>query len=279
MLSYLVPRPLREGRFFRLAVERQIRMLCDDVGQAGVFGSEAALDRDTAIRLGLGGAVDNLLVLTLHASPIWLLLAASDVAGTARKLVAEIGRELVAAGVVPPGSRLDSVDEVLAGLSRLSDRAARTLDMPPLTLDQMKSTVTDLRDRLGEVAGAAVETARIEEMAKGLLDVAERTRRSPLEVATALATSAMRTTNHLVTGTAATTTATLRFFGRGLGDVVADYAHSLARLRHLGFSGALSRFLAPLLRARRRLFAYRFLTLTESVLSGGRWRAAPWRLR
>lgn len=279
VLSFVVPRPLREGRFFRLAVERQIRMLSDDVGQAGIYGSGGGVDRKTAIRLGLGGAIDNLLVLTLHASPLWLLLAASDVAGSARRLVAEIGRELASAGVMHEGSRLDSVDDVLAGLSRLSDRAADTLDKPPITLDQMKTAVGELKDRLTEVADATVGTARIEEMAKGLLDVAESTRRSPLEVATALAASVMRTTNHLVLGTAATTTATLRVVGRTLDDTIGDYARSLDRLRRLGFTGGLVHFLAPLLRSRRRLFAYPFLSFTESALSFGRWRAAPWRLR
>ena len=42
----------------------------------------------------------------------------------------ELAEELKRAGVMREGCRLDSVDEVLEGLSRLSDRMADTFDQP-----------------------------------------------------------------------------------------------------------------------------------------------------
>ena len=58
-LTRLLPRPIREGKFYRLAVERQIKMLTDDVGMAGLFPGAKALDADSAKRMAVGGAVDN----------------------------------------------------------------------------------------------------------------------------------------------------------------------------------------------------------------------------
>ncbi|MCA9317942.1 MAG: hypothetical protein KDB73_20830, partial [Planctomycetes bacterium] len=43
-LLNIVPAPIRRGRFYRLAVERQVRMLTDEVGQARLFPGQPALD-------------------------------------------------------------------------------------------------------------------------------------------------------------------------------------------------------------------------------------------
>ncbi|HYC78756.1 MAG TPA: hypothetical protein VEI02_14120, partial [Planctomycetota bacterium] len=118
----LVPRPLRETRFYRFVVERQLKLLCDDLGEAGRFPGAGALDAKTAMRLGIGGALDNAAILTLHWSPLWLLLAAKDVADGARALVVDVVDDLKKRGLVEPGSRLDAAEQLLAAMARLSER-------------------------------------------------------------------------------------------------------------------------------------------------------------
>jgi len=270
---------VREGRFYRTAVERQIKMLTDDIGQAGLYkgSDQPTLDARTATRLGVGGTVDNLLILTLHASPLWVLLAATDVCKGAQSFVKEIGEELKDAGVMEENSRLDNVDDVLAGLSRLSERMADTVDMPPISLKDMKSTVTGLKDELGEVAGSTLDVTDVEGLIQDVRQVAGDSERSLLQTTAAVATGAVQTTENAIRGAAVGATATLKFVGRNLDDVLNDYGRSVQRVKRLGFYGSLNRFLTPHTRSSARLFSYPFLTYTELLLSLGRWSKAPWR--
>lgn len=278
-LTWLLPRPIREGRFFKTAVERQIKMLTDDVGQAELYkdADQPTLDAKTAARMGVGGAVDNLLVLTLHASPVWLLLAATDVCKGAQTFVSELGQELKDAGVMKEGSRLDNVDDVLAGLSKLSERMADTVDMPPISLSDMKDTVAGLREEIGDVAGSTLNVADVEGLIDDVRTTAAEADRSLLQTTAAVATGALETTGNVIVGAAVGTTATLRFVGRNVGDVLGDYGRSVRRMRRLGFYGSLRKLLRPQTRSSTRLFAYAFLSYTEVGLSFGRWVKAPWR--
>lgn len=276
----LLPRAVREGKFYRLAVERNIKMLTDDVAQAGLFPGQAALSREYATRMAVGGAVDNLLILGLHASPIWILLAATDLSKGAAAFTEEIAAELKSAGVLAEGSRLDSVDDVLGGLSRLSDRMASTLDTPPLSVDDMRKTVAAVRDDLKDVGQTTLTRAvDVDGLARDLMTLAHKERRSLLETTSGVAVGSMRRVGAIVVGGLAGAGATVRVAGRRLWtDVVLDYGKTIQRMHRLGFYGCLAGVVAPQARSWRRLFHYRFLTFTELGLSLLRWRRAPWRL-
>ncbi len=281
LLSRVLPRPIREGRFYKLSVQRHLKMLTDEIAQAGLFPAE----KDDGVvtdkkRMVIGGAVDNLLILGLHASPVWILLAATDVSKGAAAFTKELGRELKDAGVMAEGSRLDSVDDVLGGLSRLTNRMAETIDTPPLSLEDMKKSVGSVRKEIEEVGTTAWQkTANIDGLANDLMEVAHEARRPLLEVASGVAVGSVRKAGALVWGTLAGAGATVTVAGRMLWrDVMVDYGKTLRRMHRQGFYGTLRRGLRPQLRSTRRLFAYRFLTFTEIGLSFGMWRTAAWRL-
>src|SRR5262249_39451072 len=82
-----LPKPARETKIYRTLVTRYLRILSDDIGGAGRFPKGEAMTASTAARLGVGSMFDNLCLLTLHASPLWILFAAQDVAKGAQSLV------------------------------------------------------------------------------------------------------------------------------------------------------------------------------------------------
>jgi hypothetical protein len=269
---------VRKGRLYKASIERSIKLLADDVGQVGLYDLPA-LDRRMATRLGLGGTLDNLNLVLFHVSPLWLFLAASDVCAGAREIVRELGRELQEAGVIEPGSSLDSVDEVLSGLSRLSGRVADTLDRPPLNVAEMRETVLAMKEQLQGVSRTATgEAARIDTLAREVQRLAVEEHQGIMEITAAVAAGALRTTGRIVTGTAYSTVAGLGILGRRFyTDVVLDYAAAVTRIRRLGLSRAVASFLAPHTRAWRRVWGFPYLTWTETALSLGRWRRAAWR--
>lgn len=280
LIVRLLPRPIREGKFYRIAVERNIKMLTDDVARAGLFPGEAALDAKYATRMAVGGTIDNLLILGLHASPIWILLAAADLSKGAASFTEEIAQELKEAGVIEEGSRLDSVDEVLGGLGKLSGRLATSLDTPPLSVDDMKATVASVRDDLKDVGDTTLKQAvNVEGLAQDLRDLADKEDRSLLETTSGVAVGSMRTVGNVVVGGLAGAGATVKVAGRRLwSDVVVDYGDTIKRMHKLGFYGCISGVLSPQARSWRRLFHYRFVTFTGLIGSFWRWNKAPWRL-
>jgi hypothetical protein len=176
------------------------------------------------------------------------------------------------------GSRLDSVDDVIDGLGKLTGRLADTLDKPPLSLDEMKSTVSGIREEIGDVAGVAIiETARIDDLARDIQTLADQGRRSILEVTSAVAIGAVEKTGNLVAGTAWGAAATVRIVGERLwSDVLMDYASAIQRIYRFGYYGSLLKFMRPQSRSWKRLFSYSFLSWTELLLSLGFWRKAAW---
>ncbi len=280
ILMGLLPRRIRQGRFYKLAVERQLKLLADDVGQAGLFPGQVALDKETATRMAVGGMADNLMMVGLSASPIWILLAASDVSAGARAFTREIADEMRDAGVIDDDSPMDDVDAVLGGLARLSDLLADTMDMPPLSVAAMKDTVTSLREDLHGVGSAALEAAPdVEQLATDLLSLAEKEKRSLAEITSGVAISSVRKVGDVVVGGLVGIGAVATVAGRRVWqDVVLDYGKTIDRMRRLGFNGCLRSVVMPPRRSLMRLFHYRFLSMTELVGSLGKWRKATWRL-
>jgi len=276
----LLPRPIREGKFYKLAVERQIKMLTDDVGMAGLFPGQKALDGEMARRMAVGGAVDNIVMVGLHASPLWILLAASDVSRGARAYMQELARDLKKAGVMEEGSRLDSLDDVLAGLNRLSDRLSDTVDMPPLSLGAMRETLDGIGKELKSGGSALAQAADVDGLAEELTSLAREANHSLLETTGAVALGTMRSAGNILKGGVIGAGSTVRFVGRIVWhDVLGDYGRTIQRIYRRGFYGSVRSFLRPQARSRRTLFAYRFVTASELLMSLLRWRKAPWRLQ
>lgn len=278
-LTRLLPRPIREGKFYRLAVERQIKMLTDDVGMAGLFPGADALDAASAKRMAVGGAVDNLMMVGLHASPLWILLAASDVSKGAQAYMRELAGELKKAGVMEEGSRMDSLDDVLSGLNRLSDRLSDTMDMPPLSVADMKQTVAGIGAEMKAGGGALLKTADVDGLAEELTGLARDANHSLLETTGAVALGTMQSAGNIIKGGLVGAGATVKFVGRIMwNDVLGDYGRTIQKIYRRGFYGSVRSFLRPQARSYKNLFAYRFVSVTEMLLSLLRWRKAPWRL-
>jgi hypothetical protein len=280
LVLWLVPGPIRKGRFYRLAIERQVRMLTDEVGRARLFPNEPALDAALARRLAIGGAVDNVLMVALHASPLWILLAASDVSEGASAFAEELAQELTAKGYVSEGSSLGTLDTVLMGMSRLSGRLAESLDAPPLEFEALKKNVASVREELEAVGATALESLPdLDRVAEELRTLAHRDDASLLETVGTLAVGTWAKAERLVGAGVAGITGSFTILGRrAWNDVVGDWLDTLARVRRRGVRGALRRFLRPQGRSAGILFDPRFVTLTERALSANRWAKAPWRL-
>lgn len=264
----LLPRPLRETRIYRVIAMRWIRILCDDLGNAGRFPKQQQLDKKTALRLGISSAVDNLFLLTLHASPLWILFAASDVANGAKTLVNEVNEELKKAGVLKEGDRLDKVDELFGAVATISEKASGVVDLPPIDAKDLKQQVQTISDELATTGKSAVgDVAQFDRMAQDVLELAHRTKRPVLEVLTSLATSSAEKAGTLFTGSGVAASASLKAVHKHISQpTIDDYAAQLAEIREKGVFKSILENLAPHIRSTDSNFSTDLVTWTEKIL-------------
>lgn len=282
--SRLLPRPIRNSRFFRVAVLKMLQMVTDSIGQAGVFeGEEEEQEKSEGYipRKIIGSTIDNAAIVLFHASPIWFILAFSDITKGAGAYASELAAELKKAGVIDEGSTFDSVDSLLESVSNVTGNVGESLDTPPLSLEQMRAIAQSVKDGATDMdQGAAGLAQDLNKLSDELVEVARLEGRSLLEVSTGLAT--------YVSGKAARGA-----YGAGMGvvkgvevgarmayrEIVGDYLEGLQEVRRVGLYSLIAQGLAPYAGATQANFHPMTLSITELILSFGIWRNAPWRAR
>lgn len=279
LLSGLLPRFIRRSRFYRGAVERQIRFLAEAVG--GVHAAGAPLPSGTGARMAVGSVVDNLAIVTLHVSPVWLLLALSDVVAGAGHITRELLRELEKEKILPAGAGIASLDEALHAVSRASGTVAETINLPPLSVAALRRAAADVRANLAGVdVRGAVGVEDLERLLSELRAAADAEGRSILAVSGGVAGFALARARALVRGVTLGALAGARTGGRILfRELVLSYADDLAEVRRRGLARALREAAAPWAQAGVSNFDGRRVTWTEIALSFGRLGRAPWRAR
>jgi hypothetical protein len=177
----LLPRLIRRSRLYEVTAKNLLRILVEGVG--AVEGSStadpnAAGASELAVRKGAGNVVELGSILAFGFSPLWLLAAASDVTHGSRVYLRELVEELKAAGVVAEEADIGSVDELLGVLEGTSGGTARLIDLPPLEVEELKTSLEELRSEATELPSQE-ELARVY---RGLRTQAAREDRSVLEV-------------------------------------------------------------------------------------------------
>jgi hypothetical protein len=177
----LLPRLIRRSRLYEVTAKNLLRILVEGVG--AVEGSSTADPNsagasELAVRKGAGNVVELGSILAFGFSPLWLLAAASDVTHGSRVYLRELVEELKAAGVIAEEADIGSVDELLGVLEDTSGRSARLIDLPPLEVEELKTSLEELRSEATELPSQE-ELARVY---RGLRTQAAREDRSVLEV-------------------------------------------------------------------------------------------------
>ena len=154
ILSLLLPGWVRGTRFYQATVERVLRITVELVGGVqGVFLTEDMPVRELAVRKVAGNAVELLSFAAVGWSPVWLLAAAADVTGGTHLYLRTFVDDLRREGVLPPDTHIDSVDQLFTFFEEGLGQAADTVDLPPLNLDDMRTSWRRLQDNAHNLPG------------------------------------------------------------------------------------------------------------------------------
>ena len=246
----LLPRLVRKSRFYEATAKNLLRITVELVGGVereaqAVTGEVEQSPKRLAVRKAGGNVVELGSILAFGFSPLWLLAAAADITRGTRVYLDALVSELKAAGVLAKEAEFASVDDLLAALEGASGTTARLIDIPPLELEGLKRSLSDLRDD----AKGLPTPPELAAVYQGLVTEADREQRSLLEVSVGMGLAFFNSARKV-----------------GSQHVLDPYTEDLRPVRNEGFAAYARRVGGPYGQAVGRHFDPRTATLTERGL-------------
>jgi hypothetical protein len=186
----LLPMMVRRSRLYQATIKRLPRIIIELLGGVqGAFPEEAMSARELATRKAAGNVVELVSFAAVGWSPVWLLAAAADVMDGTQVYLHRLVHDLQQEGVLDPQTQVNSIEELLSVLEQTLGQAADTVDMPPLNVDDMRTSWTKLKESTTSLPDASV----LEHIYKDLNTVAHQEGQSIYRTSSLIAQGAVRT--------------------------------------------------------------------------------------
>ena len=185
--DHILPPAARGSKFYQCTIARPFRITVEFVGGVdGRFPAEMSAP-ELVKRKVAGNVVEAGCVFTVGFSPLWFLAAASDVTNGTRAYLDAFVNELKHVGVLPEGTDVSSVNDLLTVLDGASKQAADAIDIPPTAIADMRDAVDLLREHADLIPGPQ----RLAEVFSQLSEAAGEQKHSLLAVSTLVAAGAV----------------------------------------------------------------------------------------
>jgi hypothetical protein len=250
MFQLALPRVVRRSRLYEATAKNLLRVTIELVGGVAPQAPPELEHEPDPTRLAVRKTAGNVMELGSIAafgfSPLWVLAAAADVTGGSRAYLDALVGELVREGILADGGEVRSVDQLLAALQGVSGTSARMIDIPPLEVAALRSSLDDMR-RDASGLPSQDELARVYQAVR---QAAEREGMSMLDVSVGIGFAFFNSARKV-----------------GRQHVLDPYSHDLRPLRDEGFGGYARRVSRPYADALARHLDAGNPSLTERGLS------------
>lgn len=191
----VLPRFVRQSRFYEATAKNVLRIAIELVG--GVDQPVGADDEPSAgklaVRKGAGNVVELGSIAAFGFSPLWLLAAASDLARGSRVYLAALVGELKDNGVLEQDAQVASVDQLLGVLERGAGKSAALIDVPPMELRELRTSIAELAAERKELPGPD----ELQALYEGLVRQARAENRSLLAVSSGIGLAFLNSAQHV----------------------------------------------------------------------------------
>lgn len=260
--EFLLPEAVRHTQLYRVLLDKNLRYLIEDVGAIeDVYAKNVAVSSNYVARKFVGNFVELSGILTLHASPVWILALIADISGGTKTFLREFSEALKQEGLLDPDANVQTTDQLLQSLQSFSGKIADEIDTPPLSVEELCQTLQYFRNESRALKlQHHVKREDMQSLLEDIKDVARKEKKSLFEISAAMA---MSTINQLERSGRKTVTG-LRV-GQALLDrtIFQHYARSLKDLSRLGYYRHLGECSKPYLKAVARHLAWRNVSWTE----------------
>ena len=242
----LLPGWLRRTRLYKAIIAQSLRIVVELVGGvSGVIVTEEVTAQELAMRKAAGTGIEFAGLLTMGWSPLWFFAVVTDLSGGTRTYLRALVAELIRDGVLPADAEISSIEQLLDTLEESSDLVAETLDIPPLNLDDLRSSWQELKQHTSELP----DSEHLAEIYAEMQQVTEREDFSLQEVSALLAAGAIRAGIQV-----------------GQLHILDYYRDALQMINKEGLQVYIRRITHPYLAAARRHFDPKTITNTERLL-------------
>ena len=147
----LLPRLARRSRLYEASAKNLLRILIEGLGAVEPVtpttpDPNAPPPKELALRKGAGNVVELGSIAAFGFSPLWILAAVADLTHGSRVYLHALTDDLKASGVIRDDVDVSSVDDLLGILEGTSGRTARLIDIPPVELAGLRTTLRELRE-------------------------------------------------------------------------------------------------------------------------------------
>jgi hypothetical protein len=262
-----LPASLRRTRLYSNLVDSTLRFLIEQVGNLdGIYDAQGQLANDFAVRRAAGNGIEMVGLLVFRASPVWVMAALADLSGAGRHVIREISASLAKEGLLAPEERFETMDELLAGLERTSEKLADTINTPPLDVKGLRDDWRTIRREALSMPAPAVQS--VERLWREMNAEAVAQQRTLLELSAVMTLGALRSAPQTVARLGRSSViAALRTTQLLDEALLAHYRDTLDEIRRKGFLAYWSEEFRPYLAAAARQFAPEKQSLTEKFLS------------
>jgi hypothetical protein len=176
----LLPRLARRSRLYEATAKNALRIAIELIGGVEPTGPSVISAGRLAVRKAAGNVAEVGSIAAFGFSPLWLLAAASDVVHGSRVYLRSLVDELKRARVLAQHAEIGSVGDLLKALEGTSGHAAGLIDIPPLELAELRTTLNQFRAD----AESLPHPDELAALYRGLWATAAAERRPLLEVST-----------------------------------------------------------------------------------------------
>jgi hypothetical protein len=281
LAGFVVPQAFQSSKSYEIAITNSLTFLTETVG--GAQGNKTGAPADEAgeyvARKAVGNFIDLAGPATLHLSPMWVLAVVSDVCYGTKTYAQEVARELQAQGVIDDTSTIHHVDDILDAIQRASGSAAGVFDTPPLSVDQLRQTISETRTALSQAdVRKLIPQSELAGYWAEMQQVAREENVSLLEVSSAVT---MNTLGRVKTVSHGALTGVRVAGGLLQRNVFNHYRDSLTRIHERGLFQTVRESYQPYVEAVWRNFSHERKSWTETLLDPGtigRGMSTLWRL-
>lgn len=269
-----VPDAFKQSRLYDITVRKMLGFLVQEVGmlksgQDGAATGESEKDDEESqylVKKAVGNVIDVAGMTVMHVSPLWVLAIFSDVTLGTKKYLNVLTDELKKDGIIEESATIENIDHLLGAIEKTSGTLVESLDTPPVTMNQLKKTVSTLRDESARVdLSHIIPTEDMNRVWDELQETAKAEGRSILEVSSAVGMMAFSQISRVGKGALTTAKVSFDLFEDNIIDY---YFGAFDRIHENGYYQSVLETYEPYAQGLKYLFHDETETTTEQVLRG-----------
>ena len=286
--EFVVPQAFQDSKSYEVMVRNSLGFLLNNVATvsesepAVVQHSETSVPATSAggniaaaspsrfiARKAAGNFIDIAGLATLHVSPLWVLAIVSDTAYGTKTYLNELARELQAQGLIDDSSSIHRVEDLFSAVKDASGSAASAFDQPPLSLEELRTSVEQTRKAINEIDPRnLIPESEIGRFWSEMRSIAEQEQVSMLGVSAAIAMETVESVRNLSHGTLTGLFVAGKIINR---NIFGHYWDSLTSINEQGIWNSVRNTYAPYVDLAWGNFTSSRKTWTETVLDPGRF--------